>query len=182
MTTWPHDEIAHAWWVTPSVVLAGEYPTDWHRTPAKLEVLLDAGIRTFVDLTTPDDRLHDYEPMLARIAEERGLDVRHARFPIPDLSVIDVDDYTPIVDFITAETDVGRPVYVHCWGGIGRTGTVIGCWLVRNGRTADEAIAEIADLRAGTRKHRRRSPETDEQVRMIRRWAALHPDRSNDGA
>ena len=55
------------------------------------------------------------------------------------------------------------------------TGTVIGCWLVRNGRTADEAVAEIASLRAGTRKHRRRSPETDEQIKMIQRWAALQP-------
>lgn len=178
MTTWPHDDIAHAWWVTPGAVLAGEYPTDWHHTPAKLDLLLDAGIRTFVDLTTPYDALHPYEPMLARMAAERHLDVRHEPFPIPDLSVIDVEGYTPIVEFMATEVDVGHPVYVHCWGGIGRTGTVIGCWLVRNGRTADEAVAEIGDLRTGTRKHRRRSPETNEQIRMIQRWAAIDTEGS----
>ena len=171
MTTWPHDDVAHAWWVTPGSVLAGEYPTNWDRSPAKLDLLLDAGIRTFVDLTTPHDGLHPYEPMLARLAAERDLDVRHAPFPIPDLGVLEVDGYTPIVELMATEVDAGRPVYVHCWGGIGRTGTVIGCWLVRNGRTADEAVAEIADLRAGTRKERRRSPETDEQIRTIHRWA-----------
>jgi hypothetical protein len=181
VATWPHDDLAHAWWVTPGAVLAGEYPTDSRRTTAKLDVLLDAGMRTFVDLTTPHDRLHPYEPMLARIAAERDLDVRHAPFPIPDLGVLDVEGYTPIVDLMTAEADAGRPVYLHCWGGIGRTGTVIGCWLVRNGSTADEAVAEIASLRSGTRKHHRRSPETDEQIRMIQRWEALEGGRSGHG-
>ena len=76
VATWPHDDLAHAWWVTPGAVLAGEYPTDSRRTTAKLDVLLDAGIRTFVDLTTPHDGLHGYEPMLDRMATERGLDAR----------------------------------------------------------------------------------------------------------
>jgi len=171
MTDWPHDQAAHAWWVTPGLVLAGEYPTDGFATPRKLELLIDAGIRTFVDLTTAHDRLHPYGPMLPRLASERGVEVTRASFPIPDVGVIDVDGYTTIVDFMAAEVEAGRPVYVHCWGGIGRTGTVIGCWLVRNGRSAPDAVADIAALRAGTRKAHRRSPETDEQVRMIDRWA-----------
>ena len=182
MATWPHDDLAHAWWVTPGVVLAGEYPTDSRRTTEKLDVLLDAGIRTFIDLTTPHDGLHGYEPMLDRMATERGLDARRVAIPIPDMSVLDVDGYTPIVELMAAEVDAGRPVYVHCWGGIGRTGTIIGCWLVRNGCTADEAVNEIATLRAGTRKHRRRSPETDEQIRTIARWAARYGEGSaSDG-
>ena len=39
----------------------------------------------------------------------------------------------------------GRTVYVHCWGGIGRTGTVVGCWLVRHGLTGRGALDQIAD-------------------------------------
>ena len=102
-----------------------------------------------------------------------SIEAKRASFPIPDVSVIDVDGYTPIVDLVEAEVAANRPTYVHCWGGIGRTGTVIGCWLVHNGRTADEAVTEIAALRAGSRNERRRSPETDEQIHMIRSWAAL---------
>lgn len=173
--TWPHDHLAHAWWVTPGAVLAGEYPTDGYATPRKLELLIDAGIRTFVDLTAPEDHLHPYAPMLPHLGAERGVEVTRATFPIPDVGVIDLDGYTTIVDFMAAEVDAGRPVYVHCWGGIGRTGTVIGCWLVRHGRTADEAVAEIASLRADTRKAHRRSPETDEQTRTIARWAEQQP-------
>ena len=37
----------------------------------------------------------------------------------------------------------GRTVYLHCRGGIGRTGTVLGCYLVRQGQTAEEALASI---------------------------------------
>jgi protein-tyrosine phosphatase len=182
MTAWPHDDVAHAWWVTPGAVLAGEYPTNEASMPLKLELLIDAGIRTFVDLTTPEDHLHPYASMIPHLAAERDVEVTRASFPIPDLSVIDVEGYTPIVDFMAAEVDADRPVYVHCWGGIGRTGTVIGCWLVRNGRTADEAVAEIASLRAGTRKQHRRSPETDEQIRMIQRWASVEAGRMPEDA
>ena len=33
----------------------------------------------------------------------------------------------------------GRTADVHCWGWIGRTGAVVGCWLVRHGLTGDGA-------------------------------------------
>lgn len=156
VTTWPHDDVAHAWWVTPGAVLAGEYPTDWESTSAKLDLLLDAGVRTFVDLTTPHDRLHPYEPMLLCMSAEREVDARRASFAIPDLSVVEVEGYTPIIDFMAAEVEAGRPVYVHCWGGIGRTGIVIGCWVVRSGLRAIGFLAVLGTTRPGPRRRRHR--------------------------
>ena len=44
----------------------------------------------------------------------------------------------------------GKNVYVYCWGGIGRTSTAVGCWLVRHGMTGDEALAEIAERWQGS--------------------------------
>jgi protein-tyrosine phosphatase len=64
----------------------------------------------------------------------------------------------------------GRAVYVHCWGGIGRTGTVIGCLLAHNGNSSDDILATIARLRAGTSKASRPSPESREQVAAIEAW------------
>ena len=32
---------------------------------------------------------------------------------------------------------------------LGRTGVIVGCWMVEHGRTGEEALAEIASLRAG---------------------------------
>lgn len=174
---WSHDVVVHGWWVAPGDLLAGEYPIDRAGSPTKLRILVDAGIRTFVDLTTPADRLLPYEATMEELASERSLALRRASFPIPDVSVIAVEGYTPIVDLIDAEIAEGRPVFVHCWGGVGRTGTVIGCWLVRHGRTPDEALAEIEARRAGTRKAHRRAPEAKHQIQMISTWAALDAGR-----
>ncbi len=63
-------------------------------------------------------------------------------------------------------------MYVHCWGGIGRTGTVVGSWLVRHGVMAPEqALDLLTELRASDRgAGHRRSPETPEQRAFVRRW------------
>ena len=63
----------------------------------------------------------------------------------------------------------GGTAYVHCWGGVGRTGTVVGCWLVRHGLDRGDAVATIAALRAGL-PGARPSPETAAQVALIRSW------------
>ena len=60
-------------------------------------------------------------------------------------------------------------VYVHCWGGIGRTGTVVGCLLVDDGLSADAALARLDELRSVTRKRRMPAPQTREQIEIIRR-------------
>jgi protein-tyrosine phosphatase len=52
----------------------------------------------------------------------------------------------------------GRTVYLHCRGGIGRTSTVLGCYLVRGGQTADAVLADLE------------GPETDEQRAFVRAW------------
>lgn len=63
-------------------------------------------------------------------------------------------------------------MYVHCWGGVGRTGTVVGCYLVRSGLSGDEALARIRQLRRNEATANRPSPETDEQRNMVRSWRA----------
>ncbi|MEN3339934.1 MAG: hypothetical protein V7647_3610 [Acidobacteriota bacterium] len=85
---------------------------------------------------------------------------------------------TRILETIRDETAAGHPVYVHCWGGIGRAGTVVGCWLVESGMTGSEAIDRIAALRANTPDKLARSPETDEQRRYICGWAAEGEERA----
>jgi protein-tyrosine phosphatase len=63
--------------------------------------------------------------------------------------------------------------YVHCWGGIGRTGTVVGCWLVaREGLTTDAALQRIAELRKDTPDRGLGSPETKLQRRFVLQWLA----------
>ena len=66
--------------------------------------------------------------------------------------------------------EAGTPVYVHCLGGLGRTGTVVGCWLVRHGDDDGDAVGRIAELRSRCRTASSPSPETVEQRRVIEGW------------
>lgn len=170
---WTDEDLVHAWWVRSGSVLAGEYPG--HPDPAlaraKIDALVDAGVRTFVDLTTPDDGLEPYRHLLDQLVSERGAALVHERFPIPDLGVVEDDRYDEVVATIEEARSHGA-VYVHCWGGVGRTGTVVGCLLVDEGLGYDEVIERLAALRAATRKANRPAPEVDAQRDVIRRRAA----------
>lgn len=43
----------------------------------------------------------------------------------------------------------GEVLAVHCLAGLGRTGTILGAWLVREGLTADEALRRLRMIDAG---------------------------------
>jgi hypothetical protein len=77
---------------------------------------------------------------------------------------------TAIQDLLAHYLARGEIVYVHCFGGIGRTGTVIGCSLVEQGMGGDETLARIARWRQDTPDGWKRSPETDAQRRMVQTW------------
>jgi protein-tyrosine phosphatase len=51
------------------------------------------------------------------------------------------------LDEIDGELAAGGLVYVHCWAGCGRTGVVVGSWLVRHGMEPNDALARIAETR-----------------------------------
>ncbi len=169
--SWAHDDIIHAWWVIPGRLLAGQYPgsTDPDKADLKLQTLLDAGVDSFVNLTEDGEITWGGTPMQPY---DRGLAARHGRFPIPDTSVIDDAGYDRILAHIRAELDAGKVVFVHCWGGKGRTGTVVGAWLIaEEGLGYPEVLDRIKDLRKGTRKAGHRVPDTDEQAAVLRRRA-----------
>ena len=54
-----------------------------------------------------------------------------------------------VLDMLDTALQAGQAVYLHCWAGIGRTGTVVGCYLVRHGLTGEQALARLVTLRAG---------------------------------
>jgi hypothetical protein len=167
--TWPHDELLHAWWVEPDRLLSGEYPGHQNpeKTAAKIRLLIEAGIDSIIDLTTADDGLLPYLDILHAEAERAGRTVHHFSYAIPDLGVIDDAGYDEILDRIRDELNAGRKVYVHCWGGVGRTCTVIACMLCDAGLDYKSAMAHIAGLRAGTRKAHRSIPESTAQREFL---------------
>jgi hypothetical protein len=142
---------------------AGAYPTGGaHGVSAPgAPDLEQAGITLFVDLTVAGE-LPGYATDL--------LSARHLRRPIPDMSVTTSTEMAATLDAIDEELSAGGGVYVHCWAGLGRTGTVVGCWLRRHERDAGDPIARIAALRTGLYEAWTVSPQTEEQRSMVRRW------------
>ena len=160
--------IPNSYWVSPGRFAAGEYPgaKDPSQAAARLRTLLRAGIGHFIDLTEPEEPLEPYKGMAEEEAGRLGVTVGYERHPITDVSVPRRPErMIAILDAIDAALDEGKTVYVHCWGGVGRTGTVVGCWLVRHGRTGEGALDQIAEWWQGVEKVYRKpeSPETYEQ-------------------
>lgn len=172
----PHD----SFWVDPGRLLAGPYPgaPDRAGTVTVLSALMDAGVRVFVDLTEAGERtasgpMRPYAADLTRMPG--GQEATHLRFPIRDVSVPAPELMHRILGTLRDVADAPGAAYVHCWGGVGRTGTVIGCLLRERGRSSDDALADLARLRAGTDRARRTAPETPQQRDFVRGWIPRPP-------
>lgn len=161
-----------AYWVIPSRLLAGEYPAHFEddaETGRMVRALVDHGVTTFLDLTTTDDGLPPYEHHLPSHA-------RRIHHPVPDMDVPTPAHLATILDELDAALESGETVYVHCWGGLGRTGTVVACHLVRTDRVeGTQALATLQDLRRGIRKERLESPQTGAQRMMVAMWHLRDP-------
>jgi len=169
--------ILESYWVEPGRFLAGEYPGRFYseQLRQRLDAFLDFGIDTFIDLTDHHE-LPPYLSMLAEQARYYDIDIHHRRIPITDFGIPTPETMKAILDEIDSALAAGRKIYLHCHGGIGRTGTVVGCYLVRHGRTGREALGQMAAWWQGVPKSRfwSRTPETDQQVEFIRNWGEAH--------
>ena len=160
---------------TPSgaCLWAGEYPgsSDPAAAQERMERFLDAGISYFINLTEAEERSDPYDTLVSTEAGKRNTAVTHQRVPIRDYAVPAPQTLAHILDSIDAALGQGSSVYVHCWAGIGRTGTVIGCWLVRHGLTGEQALDQIAKWRQDIPSGGTNSPETIDQRNMILNWS-----------
>ena len=160
--------LKNCYWVLPGRFLAGEYPRDKeNRFPQpKIEALLQAGVTAFIDLTEAEEGLHPYADLLGPVS--------HQRFPIRDVSTPNSIEFTSsILDAIDQHIDQGRLVYLHCWGGIGRTGVIVGCWLSRHGYSGEMALRRLTELwQQCPKSATKQSPETEAQAHYIRSWPA----------
>ena len=166
--------IPESYWVEENRFLAGEYPGHYNveKTRKRLDALIEAGFNTFIDLTKPEETT----PYLRILQEESQIydaEIQHFRFAIGDFGLPTPELMQSILDRIDESLQAGRKVYLHCWGGIGRTGTTVGCYLVRRGLSGEQALRQLAAWWRGVPKSgiHPHSPETSEQALFIRNWA-----------
>jgi protein-tyrosine phosphatase len=166
--------IPDCYWVEPGFFMAGEYPGHPMDIQARQRItaFLEAGFNTFFDLTQ-EGELEPYEPLLYEYPRNRlECPISYQRFPIGDYGLPAKVHMKNILDSLDSAIASGRKVYLHCWGGVGRTGTAVGCYLVRKGKTGEEALQQLERWWQAVPKHARfpRSPETDAQVQFILNW------------
>lgn len=166
---------SRSYWVIDGRLAGGAYPFASTVEAGRnvLDRIVASGVDAFVDLTQAGDprawesELIPYAPYL----EGRGVVVR--RHPIRDMDVTTpplAAETLDSVDWLLAE---GRTVYVHCYGGIGRTATILGCWLMRHGYAdADTVLDTLTDLRRQDlpRGHWR-APQTEQQRLFVVHWS-----------
>jgi hypothetical protein len=165
----------YCYWLLPGHVLAGEHPgargeallTD------RLQALHGVGVSTFVDLTTPREGLPLYAPRAAR----------RLSFPIADFDVPSTPLLRAALEAMDRALEETEVVYLHCRAGIGRTGTVAGCWLVEQGLEPAEALTLLQrKYQVALQSHSARfTPETLAQHALIASWqpAARPPARAS---
>ena len=165
--------IIESYWVEENRFLAGEYPGSYDPTAMRrrIDSFLEAGVNTFINLTQPHELL-SYETILKEQAEAYGVNASHHRFAIRDHSIPSADMMTSILNTIDNAINNGGCVYVHCWGGVGRTGVVVGCYLVRHGAANEQALAQVDRLykTRPSNPYFAHSPESDEQMEFVRNW------------
>ena len=165
--------IIESYWVEPGRLLAEEYPGryDGEQTRKRIDALIEAGFNTFIDLTKPNE-VSPYSNILLEQAKAYHIEVKYKRFPIGDFGLPTVEQMRSILDTIDSELQAGRKIYLHCWGGIGRTGTTVGCYLVRRGKAGEEALRQLAEWWREVPKSQvhSHSPETYQQMEFIRTW------------
>lgn len=178
----PKRPIPESYWVEPGRLLAGEYPAHFNAemTRKRIDALLEAGFDAFIDLTRQDETVA-YVRILLDQAKAYNVKVKHHRFPIGDFGLPTPETMRVILDTIDNALQSGRKIYLHCWGGIGRTGTTVGCYLVRRGMSGEEALRQLAEWWQTVPKSHihRRSPETHEQAQFIREWTQHEQNRKS---
>ena len=165
--------IPNSYWVHSGTLLAGEYPgsRDDESSTDRLTNFIKSGIDTFIDLTQ-DGELPSYSVLLQEHARGNNIDVTYTRLPIVDFGLPSFKQMTMILDKVDRSLESGKKVYVHCWGGVGRTGTVIGCYLVRHGAKPLDALDQLSAWWQSIPKRifHPRTPETDEQIQFVLNW------------
>jgi atypical dual specificity phosphatase len=108
-------------------------------SPAELEWVIKKGVKSIVTMTE--------EPLPESWIEN----IKYLHVPTEDLSAPDMEKIDNTVDFIHERIKNNEPTMVHCAAGIGRTGTILACYLIKyHSLSVKDAIDKVRKERPGS--------------------------------
>src|SRR5689334_23172901 len=146
---WRYARLPRVTWIEDGRLAACSYPGD-----RALRALAADGVTLLINL-------HERPHPPAALARHR---LAELHLPVPDFTPPSPKQLERGIAAIEAELASGRRVAVHCRAGLGRTGTLVACYLVGRGHGPDDAIARVRALRPG-------SVETPAQVAAVAAFA-----------
>jgi atypical dual specificity phosphatase len=123
-------------WLLEKRLAGVSYP----RSEQALALLQELGVRALLSVheeALPSDLLAKYKLQAACI-------------PVADYTAPTVEQIEQAITIIDGFLAQDFPVAVHCGAGIGRTGTILACYLVSQGYDASDAIERVRGERPGS--------------------------------
>lgn len=147
-------------------IYAGEYPGDKYGKKAeeKIEQMTHFGVRHYIDLTE-EGELRPYSQLLPK-------GTTYTRFPIRDCDVpSSIDDVEKLIRHIQklSKRNDGY-VYIHCWGGVGRTGTIVACYFAENNSFEKAMQLLRKQFSEMPKSSHRTTPDTNEQINFFKKY------------
>ena len=114
----------------------------YKRQPTSFEEikwLVDGGVKSIV--TVREESLDD----------DWIKNINYLHIHSNDMGVPEFEDLVKAVDFIHQRITNNEPVMVHCLAGLGRTGTILACYLIKYQKlSADDSIQKVRESRPGS--------------------------------
>ena len=106
---------------------------------SEIDWILKQGVKSIVTMTENS------------LPESWVKNVKYLHVPTEDFSAPDMEQIDEAVEFIRNRIESNEPVMVHCAAGIGRTGTILACYLVKYEKiSAKNAIQKVRKERPGS--------------------------------
>lgn len=140
-------------WILPGQLAGSGRPGRYTPLEQDLAFLRQEGVDVIISLLESTSNLEAYV--------DAGFDTHH--FPVEDFTAPTLDQIADACDVIEKAIARGGRVLVHCNAGIGRTGTILACFLAHQGVDPEAAVQRI-------RTERPLSLETKDQVIVVTKY------------